>query len=472
MTTRWHRSVPLALFALATAACNNFGDPTETGNADDPTSDTTDAPGDGDGDPTGDGDGDPGGEATIYDIQEGAADGVIPEGTSFALTEVVVTTPVNADDGLVFVEEPAGGQWSGISLYMYDEVVMAHDLQPGDVVDLVGEYAEFFGMSQLVIKNVGDIVVVRSGDPLPGPDVVDAASVARTNAAAEPWEGVRVQIQDAVVAEPNDGFGQYLLEGDALVGNAFVDPLPTVAVAGTFNSVTGSLHYSFDEFKLQPATPADLDGYMDPPPPMEDTAIQDIQQGLVPENSLVLVENVIVSSGLTWSDVADASFFVQEPGGGPYSGIQVYLADTAGLSIAPGDDVTIVGTYEEFFDMSQLATSGAMSITVNSSGTPPTPEVIADPATIATGGSAAEQWEGVLVSVENVAGTDVNPDAPQEFGEFAVDGDLRVDDEFFAMSDWMKPMMGATFSSITGVLAYAFNNFKLEPRDANDLVAN
>ena len=469
MTTRWTLFVPLALFALA---CNNFGDPTETGNAEEPTSDATDLPGDGDGDPSGDGDGDPGGEVTIYDIQQGAADGDVVEGTNFALTQVVVTTPINVDDGLVFVEEPAGGEWSGISLYLYDEVAMAHDLQPGDVVDLVGEYAEFFGMSQLVVKNVGDIVVVRSGDPLPGPDVVDAASVARTNPAAEPWEGVRVQIQDAVIAEPNDGFGQYLLEGDALVGNAFIDPLPGVAVAGTFESVTGSLHYSFDEFKVQPGTLADLAGYMDPPAPMTDTPIQDIQQGMVPENSLVLVENVIVSSGLTWSDAADASFFVQEPGGGAFSGIQVYIADTAGLAIAPGDDVTIVGTYEEFFDMSQLAVSGAMSVTVNGSGAPPTPELIADPSTIATGGAAAEDWEGVLVTVETVTVTNENPDAPMEFGEFEVTGGLRVDDLFFAMADWTKPLMGAMYTSITGVLVYNFSNFKLEPRDANDLVAN
>ena len=465
MTTRWHLSLPLALLALTVSgpACTSFIG--QDGDADGSTgTDTSDAPGDGDGD-TG-----TGSDTTIYEIQQGAADGTVNEATIFNLAEVIVTTPLNAEDGLVFVEEPEGGEWSGISLYMWDEAVMATTLQPGDVVNLVGEYAEFFGMSQLVIKNAGDIEVVRSGDPLPGPDIVDASSIARDNAAAEPWEGVRVQIVDAVILEPNDGFGQYVLEGDVLVGNSFVDPLPDVAVMGSFASITGSLLYSFDEFKLQPAMEADLDSYTGPPAPMTDTAIQDIQEGNVPEGSLVLIENVVASTGFTWSDDSEASFFVQEPGGGAFSGIQVHVGNNSGLQIAPGDDVTIVGTYEEFFDMSQISMTDAAGVTVNSSGTAPAAEVIADPASIATGGAATEDWESVLVTVENVTVIDENPDAPDEFGEFVVDGDLRVDDVFFDLNDWTKPMMGASFTSITGVLIYNYENFKLSPRDNADLV--
>ncbi len=467
MTTQ--RIIPSLTLALATSmvlastACVGFISPDSS----------DDEVGDGDGDGTtgdgdqGDGDGDGAGDSTIYSIQQGE----IGEGTIVTVSGVIVTTPVNADDGLVFVEEAAGGEYSGMSLYMWDEVVMATPLNPGDVVNVTGEYAEFYGMSQLVVKNPGDITVTGTAE-LPGPDVVAAADVARDNAGAEPWEGVRVQVVDATIAEANDGFGQYVLEGNALVGNAFVDPLPGVQVSGSFTSVTGSLYYSYDEFKLEPTSEGDLAGYEGPATPMDDTPIYDIQQSMVSLGSVVKIEGVVASSGFTWSDTPEAAFFVQEPAGGAFSGIQVFVSDTSGLAITPGDELTIVGTYDEYFDMSQIEVADASGITVTGSGSAPTPEVIADPATIATGGSTAEDYEGVLVRVENVTVTDENPDAPMEFGEFAVTSDLRIDDVFFAIADWTKPALDTGYASITGVLVFNYSNFKLEPRDATDLVAN
>jgi DNA/RNA endonuclease YhcR with UshA esterase domain len=412
----------------------------------------------------GDGDGDPGGDTTIYDLQLG----MVGDGTNVTVEGVIVTSPVNVEDGLAFVEEPDAGQYSGISLYMWDEVVMATPLMPGDVVNITGEYKEFYEASQIIVKNPGDIVVVGS-EAVPGPDTVTAADVARENLDAEPWEGVRVCIDDAVVQDSNDGFGQYLLVGEALVGNAFVDPLPNANPGGTFAQVCGSLHYSFNEFKVMPASPDDLSGYTTPMP--TDATIPDIQQGMFEEGTFVTVTDVIASSGLTWSDGTDASFFVQDPAGGPFSGIQVFVADTTGLTVAPGDQMTLTGTYTEYNDMSQIALGDASAIMVGSSGPAPTPAVV-DPAMIATGGAMSEDYEGVLVSVENVMVTDENPDAPMEYGEFVVTGGLRVDDEFFAMADWTKPAVGQSYASITGPLVYGFDNFKLEPRDAADLVQN
>ncbi len=427
------------------------------------TGDDTTGEGDGDGD-SGDGDGDPAGEASIYELQQG----MVATGTNVSVRGVVVTTPVNGEDGLAFVQEPDAGQWSGISLYLWDEVVMATQLAPGDIVDITGEYAEFFEVSQIVVKNPGDIVVVGSG-AVPGPDIVTAAEVARDNVDAEPWEGVRVCINDADVLESNDGFGQYVLVGNALVGNSFVDPLPNAQIGGSFAQVCGSLYYSFEEFKLLPASPGDLSGYT---PGMPTAAtISDIQQDMVDIGTYVLLEDVIATSGFTWTDTNEGTFFVQEPVGGPFSGIQVFVANRSGLEIAPGDTVTITGTYDEFFDMSQIEVGDASGITVGSSGPAPAPAIV-DPATISNDGAMNEDYESVLVSVENVTVTDENPDAPEEFGEFEVTGALRVDDVFFAISDWMKPAMGQSFASITGVLIYGHENFKLEPRDSADLVEN
>jgi DNA/RNA endonuclease YhcR with UshA esterase domain len=466
-TLRLSTSVVSSLFAavLATSGCVDF----ITGN------DSSDEVGDGDGDTTGDGDsgdgdpgdGDPSGSATIYQIQQGE----IGEGMIVTVNGVVVTTPVKAEAGLVFVQEPTAGPYSGISLYMWSEVVMSTPLKPGDVVNLTGEYAEFHGMSQIIVRNPDDISIVGSAT-VPGPDMVTTAEIARDNPATEPWEGVRVRVVDAVIAAPNDGYGQYLLTGDALVGNAFVDPLPQVHVGGSYGSITGPIHYSYDEYKLQVASQADLVGYQGPSDPTDGTSIYDIQQGAVPEGTGVIIEGVIASSGFTWSNTQSASFFVQEPEGGPFSGIQVFVQDKTGMAIAAGDELTVAGTYVEYFGMSQITVPDSSGVTKLGSGPAPTPEVIADPASIATGGALAQDYQGVLVRVQNVTVIDDNPDAPMDFGEFVVTGNLRVDDMFFAFADWNKPAIGTQYASITGPLVYSFSNFKLEPRNAGDLVAN
>ena len=72
----------------------------------------------------------------------------------------------------------------------------------------------------------------------------------------------------------------------------------------------------------------------------------------------------------------------------------------------------------------------------------------------------------------SVTVTNENPDAPDEFGEFAVTGDLRINDAFFAIADWTKPALDTAYTSLTGVLMYDYMNFKLAPRTNADIVAN
>jgi DNA/RNA endonuclease YhcR with UshA esterase domain len=415
----------------------------------------------GEADTTGDGDGDGDGDAaeyTIFEIQEGADNGTFADKTQVTLKGVVVTSPMSVEGSLVFVEEAEGGAWSGISLYLWEEAALGVTVQPGDVVDVVGEYTEFHDASQIVVKNPGDITVISSGAQ-PGPDVVPAAEVGQ-----EQWEAVRVRVENAVIAQAKDDFGQYVIEGGIKVGYLFTD-LPPAQVGGVFESITGPVAYSFDEFKIVPVTFDDLAGYQAGPDPTEDTSIFDLQQEVVLEDTYVKLEDVVVSTGVSYSgDV----FFVQEPEGGAYSGIQVSLVDPAGLDVSPGDVVTVVGTYSEFYDMSQVRVASVEKVTVTSSGAAPVPELIADPATIATGGSMTENWEGVLVEVQNVTVTNDT----LEYNEFEVTDGLHVDDLFFALDDWMIPGVGTGFASIVGPLYYNFETFKVGPRDAADLVAN
>ncbi|HMR75571.1 MAG TPA: amidohydrolase family protein [Polyangiaceae bacterium] len=159
-------------------------------------------------------------------------------------------------------------------------------------------------------------------------------------------------------------------------------------------------------------------------------------------------------------------FYVQDTSLKPFSGIFVFTKGTApGVSV--GNQITVTGTYEEFFDFSEISSP---TITVTNPGTtlPFGPVAITNPADLATGSAQAEQWESMLLSIAGVQVTNMNPDAPKDFDEFSVTGNLRIDDEIYEALD-NTYSVGTAFSKITGVLAYSFSERKLLPRSAADL---
>ena len=171
----------------------------------------------------------------------------------------------------------------------------------------------------------------------------------------------------------------------------------------------------------------------------------------------------VVLSGVVVTGVFSDTFYVQEPEGGPYSGIAVFAHGKPLGALAPGNLVDVAGDYSEFYDCSQLYLE---SFTKIGEVGVPAPFVPDHPSHIATQGALAEMFEGVLVRVEDVETTNTRPDCPHEFGEFAVTGDLRIDNMGFK---WTAHL-GDVFASITGPLHYSFGNFKIEPRGEADLV--
>ena len=76
----------------------------------------------------------------------------------------------------------------------------------------------------------------------------------------------------------------------------------------------------------------------------------------------------------------------------------------------------------------------------------------------------------MLVRVENVTVTAENADENGDYDEFAITGNLRVDDFIWEDMDNNYPV-GTTFTSITGILHYTYGNHKIVPRNADDLVS-
>lgn len=173
----------------------------------------------------------------------------------------------------------------------------------------------------------------------------------------------------------------------------------------------------------------------------------------------------IIGAYVTAVRAEDAGFWVETGSQQPYTGLAVFSGGTQ-PALQVGDVVTVTGVYEEYFGLAEL---GSPTVTILETGSPlPFAPLVVDPTDIATGGPAAEMYEAMLLQVDDVAITTVNPDAPDDFDEFAVTGDLRINDFNFADLDNTCPL-DSGFTSIVGTLDYSFDNTKLEPRDAADV---
>ncbi len=199
--------------------------------------------------------------------------------------------------------------------------------------------------------------------------------------------------------------------------------------------------------------------------------IYDINSGVIADSAAVTLPNVLVTAVATGE-----GFFVQShPADANYNGV-----DNSGLFVftrgatsfpAPGDRIKVTGTKAVFFGQTQLA--GVTGFTKLSSGNAlPAPlEVL--PSAVIKDGARQKALEGVLISVINVTVTNATPTpgnadkAP--YNEFEITGGLRINDFMYLITP--QPAAGATFNKITGVLRWANDMSKIEPRNAADVIS-
>jgi hypothetical protein len=179
--------------------------------------------------------------------------------------------------------------------------------------------------------------------------------------------------------------------------------------------------------------------------------IADIQQGVYVDEDEVTLKGVLVTSGPTY----DAEgFYIQDAGGGEWSGIYVYMP--AGLPfLTVGDELTVSGTVSEFYDWTEFSVADDSAIEITGSGSVTVDSI--DPASL----SDMEPWESCLVSVGAVEVTG-NVDG---YGEATLDNGLELDNQFFNY----EAEAGATFTNVTGPIYYAYEKWRIAPRDEADL---
>ena len=176
-------------------------------------------------------------------------------------------------------------------------------------------------------------------------------------------------------------------------------------------------------------------------------------------NSPHINEQVRVSGIVTAIDfLQDFKGYFLQDSSGIWNGIYVYDPDR--VSTEPGDSLTIVATITEYYDVTQV--SGIVEYLKNSTG-----NTLPDPLVITTGVTDPEQYEGVLVTVENAECTNNNPGNNEvEINDGS--GVIIVDDYIYDYTDTVA-FTNTNIYRVTGVMFYSSGEYKIIPRNVNDI---
>jgi hypothetical protein len=234
---------------------------------------------------------------------------------------------------------------------------------------------------------------------------------------------------------------------------------------------------------------------VDAPVTSDDVTIQDIQSSSITAGTAVKVKGVIVTAIDTYGGKT-GDIWVQEPGGGEFSGVHVYGAELADIgALQVGDVVDIEGAEKDEFaymgsngsggdtsgrsvtELKPIA-GGKMKVTKVSSGAVPAPQVvdalaIGQKATQAERDAEWEKWEGVYIKLVNVT-VQSKPECvgsmcnDETLNKFDIVGEGVVESALAPFPGFM-PRMGTTapvpsnlnaldcLGSVTGVVDYFFD---------------
>ncbi|MDZ7318709.1 MAG: T9SS type A sorting domain-containing protein [candidate division KSB1 bacterium] len=136
-----------------------------------------------------------------------------------------------------------------------------------------------------------------------------------------------------------------------------------------------------------------------------------------------------------------------------------------------GDSVRVTATVEESFNLTRL--NFVTKFDSLSTGHTIEPLKIKT-GQARTGSPEAESYEGVLLEFDNVYVSDPFPDRPSNYGEIEINdgtGGYRVDENGTYLGNFDSTYaLNDKFQKVIGVGWYSFNNYKLKPRSAEDII--
>jgi predicted extracellular nuclease len=430
------------------------------------------------------------GSVRIQDVQSDS----MPVGTLVKVKGVVVTAidEFGARTGDLFVQDPAGGPFSGVKVFMapLDQVAM---LAVGDLVDIEGAAKDEFRitgatrtLTELKPASQGSMRITKKGTgAVPAPAVVDAAAISLLDKAArdaewEKWEGVLITVTNARQTGPFGTFsggapdqGEFRISGLARVQSSLAKLPATNAFGKCYERVTGLGDYAFNDLVL-PRSEADIVEGGTGCRPLSTSAVA-AQTQVSPEAADLT--NVFVTARDDIGTSSKGIWVADSLTAAPNNGIFVFTGANLAANLVVGATVSVQGTIDEF-DLAQTGmplmgdtvteVTGGTPVLVAAPTVPPTPMVVA-PGTLSDIGAPGEAYEGVLVQVDTVKVT-----AAQTGGKFeltANDGSkIIMDDESFVPT--VAPTVGTCYGSVVGVMhVQPFDNVRtINPRMLADLV--
>ena len=129
----------------------------------------------------------------------------------------------------------------------------------------------------------------------------------------------------------------------------------------------------------------------------------------------------------------------------------IYTGES-GVEVAQGDVVSVVGTTTEYYGLTEVMADEG-SVTVSGSG--------ADVAVVALDAIPAdwENYESVVVSLSEVTFTGELDSGDEPMTNWGI----AIEDSFMDLE------LGTSYDSVTGVLTYNWDTYKIAPRSITDL---
>ena len=382
---------------------------------------------------------DSGDMVSIYDIQYTTdVSGNSPYMDSIVTTSGIVTA---VDNGSFYIQDSASA-WNGLFVF-----TNSYTPSLGDNITITGLITEYFNLTEL--KDITSMVVNSTGNTLPTPINLTSAEVSN-----EKYEGVLVKVSDATCTAVADQLGAWSINDGS--GDVFIDDdiYPFIPTLDSVYSVTGPVAYSFSLFRIIPRDMNDVEG---PTNSGQSVSIYDIQYTTNMNGQSPLLGNIVTVTGVVTGIMPTGEYFIQDDDAA-WSGIYVYDNNN---NPSVGDEITITGTVDEFFDATQI--ENVTSFAVNSTGNAaPTPVMVSQTGDLI--GSSAEKYEHVLVTTSGECTSELD-----NFDEWKIDdgsGFIYIADDLYLYD---QASQGAVYQ-VTGIVNYSFSQFRVLPRDANDVV--
>lgn len=185
-------------------------------------------------------------------------------------------------------------------------------------------------------------------------------------------------------------------------------------------------------------------------------SIKEVRDGGASDGEVVTISGVVVTSPITRDG---EGFFIQDPEGGPRSGL--YVWSQAGMDpyvAAQGDEVTITGTISEFFDWTELSINTMDQVEITGTGTIPPAEDLGDGA-----GVNWDDYESIPVTLTGQTVESVNA---YNTGLLAPSG-VGLDDGFL----FLEFGCGGAYETLTGIVFYSYEEYSINPRVEGDIGA-